>query len=295
MAEALRVALAGLGTVGSGVIRVLEANRALIERRAGRAIEVVAVSARDRGKDRGVDISGFAWVDDTVALADADADVVVELVGGADGPALALARATPGKGQAFVTANKAMLAHHGLELEALVKLAVWQARPRIAARQLDDELMDPLAPGIDAVHRHSQTTTDFAEPVFVAHAHTVKHDNPSVTAQVAHGVDDTWHGKAGSARVHEKAGDAALVARRGLGVRQREHHRIIGVRRVGDPLLGTGEHPLIAVAHGARLHAEYVRAGVGLAQAEAQGLVAAGDAVSVAIEHLGVQMPQHRR
>ena len=125
MAEALRVALAGLGTVGSGVIRVLEANRALIERRAGRAIEVVAVSARDRGKDRGVDLSGFAWVDDTVALADADADVVVELVGGADGPALALARATLGKGKAFVTANKAMLAHHGLELaEAAEKAGV---------------------------------------------------------------------------------------------------------------------------------------------------------------------------
>src|SRR5204862_351735 len=125
MAEALRVALAGLGTVGSGVIRVLEANRALIERRAGRAIEVVAVSARDRTKDRGVDISRFEWIDDTVALADVGADVVVELVGGADGPALALARATLGRGKAFVTANKAMLAHHGLELaEAAEKAGV---------------------------------------------------------------------------------------------------------------------------------------------------------------------------
>ncbi len=125
MAEALRVALAGLGTVGSGVIRVLDANRALIERRAGRAIEVVAVSARDRTKDRGVDISRFEWVDDTVALAETHADVVVELVGGADGPALALARSTLGQGKAFVTANKAMLAHHGLELaEAAEKAGV---------------------------------------------------------------------------------------------------------------------------------------------------------------------------
>lgn len=123
MAEALRVALAGLGTVGSGVIRVLAANRALIERRAGRAIEVVAVSARDRSKDRGLDISGFAWIDDTTALARADADVVVELVGGADGPALALARATLAGGKAFVTANKAMLAHHGLELAAAAEKA----------------------------------------------------------------------------------------------------------------------------------------------------------------------------
>ena len=69
MTEALRVGLAGLGTVGGGVIRLLDANRELIARRAGRAIEVVAVSARDRYKDRGVDLTRFAWVDDTTALA----------------------------------------------------------------------------------------------------------------------------------------------------------------------------------------------------------------------------------
>jgi homoserine dehydrogenase len=113
---ALRVALAGLGTVGGGVIRLLDANRDLIARRAGRPIEIVAVSARDRSKDRGIDLSRFTWEDDTTALARADADVVVELVGGADGPALALARATLSSGKGLVTANKAMLAHHGLEL-----------------------------------------------------------------------------------------------------------------------------------------------------------------------------------
>ncbi len=117
MTEPLRVALAGLGTVGGGVIRLLDANRDLIARRAGRAIEIVAVSARDRSKDRGVDLSRFAWVDDTSALAQhPDCDVVVELIGGSDGPALTLARATIKAGKAFVTANKAMLAHHGLEL-----------------------------------------------------------------------------------------------------------------------------------------------------------------------------------
>ena len=117
MADALRVALAGLGTVGGGVIRLLEANRDLIARRAGRAIEVVAVSARDRSRDRGVDLSRFAWVDDTSALAThPDVDVVAELVGGSDGPALTLARATLAAGRGLVTANKAMLAHHGLEL-----------------------------------------------------------------------------------------------------------------------------------------------------------------------------------
>lgn len=116
MAQALRVALAGLGTVGGGVIRVLDENRDLIARRAGRPIEVVAISARDRTKDRGVDLTRFDWVDDTAALAESDADVVVELIGGSDGPALTLARRTLAAGKGFVTANKAMLAHHGLEL-----------------------------------------------------------------------------------------------------------------------------------------------------------------------------------
>ncbi|MBX9797057.1 homoserine dehydrogenase [Sphingomonas sp.] len=119
----LRVALAGLGTVGGGVIRLIDANRALIARRAGRPIEIVAVSARDRAKDRGVDIARFGWVDDTTRLAETPADVVVELVGGADGPALALARATLGAGKGFVTANKAMIAHHGLELAQMAEAA----------------------------------------------------------------------------------------------------------------------------------------------------------------------------
>ena len=117
MTEPLRIALAGLGTVGAGVIRLIDANGELIARRAGRPIEVIAVSARDRTKDRGVDITRFDWIDDTAALAHhPKADVVVELVGGSDGPALTLARAALSGGKSFVTANKAMIAHHGLEL-----------------------------------------------------------------------------------------------------------------------------------------------------------------------------------
>ncbi|MET3762334.1 homoserine dehydrogenase [Sphingomonas sp. UYEF23] len=123
MTKPLRIALAGLGTVGGGVIRLLDTNGALIARRAGRPIEIVAVSARDRSKDRGVDMSRFAWIDDTTALAQADVDVVVELVGGSDGPALTLARTTLGAGKSFVTANKAMLAHHGLELARAAETA----------------------------------------------------------------------------------------------------------------------------------------------------------------------------
>ncbi|HCF25284.1 MULTISPECIES: homoserine dehydrogenase [unclassified Novosphingobium] len=117
MAEPLKIALAGLGTVGVGVIRLVEANAQLIARRAGRPIQITVVSARDRNKARGVDLSGYAWEDDMVILGERDdVDVVVEMVGGSDGPALALARTTIEAGKALVTANKAMIAHHGLEL-----------------------------------------------------------------------------------------------------------------------------------------------------------------------------------
>jgi homoserine dehydrogenase len=117
MPKPLRIALAGLGTVGGGVIRLLETNGALIARRAGRPLEIAAVCARDRSKDRGVDLSRYQWEDDMTLLAGrGDVDVVVELVGGADGPALALARRTLAAGKGLVTANKAMIAHHGMEL-----------------------------------------------------------------------------------------------------------------------------------------------------------------------------------
>ena len=69
MTQPLRIALAGLGTVGAGVVKLLDANRALIERRAGRPIVITAISARDRTRDRGVDLSAFAWADDTASLA----------------------------------------------------------------------------------------------------------------------------------------------------------------------------------------------------------------------------------
>jgi homoserine dehydrogenase len=122
MTEPLKVALAGLGTVGAGVVKLLDENAALIQRRAGRPIEIIAVSARDRSRDRGVDLARFDWVDDAAELCHrADIDVVVELIGGADGPALTLARSTLGGGKAFVTANKAMIAHHGLELAAIAE------------------------------------------------------------------------------------------------------------------------------------------------------------------------------
>ncbi|QYE33871.1 homoserine dehydrogenase [Polymorphobacter sp. PAMC 29334] len=122
MTSPLHIGLAGLGTVGAGVVKLLDANAGLIERRANRPIIVTAVSARDRSRERGVDLARFAWVDDATELAERDdVDVVVELIGGSDGPALVLARETLKAGKAFVTANKAMLAHHGLDLAQLAE------------------------------------------------------------------------------------------------------------------------------------------------------------------------------
>ena len=121
--SAVRIGIAGIGNVGAGVVTLLDTNAALIARRAGRPIVVTAVSARDRNRVRKVDLAGYAWVDDATELANRDdVDVVVELVGGSDGPALALARRTLGAGKALVTANKAMLAHHGLDLAVLAEM-----------------------------------------------------------------------------------------------------------------------------------------------------------------------------
>ncbi len=120
----LRIAVAGLGTVGIGVIRLLEANAELIARRAGRRIDVVAVSARNRQKARGIDLSPYRWEDDMDDLAALDdVDAVVELVGGSDGPALTCARNTLRSGKALITANKAMIAHHGMELARIADAA----------------------------------------------------------------------------------------------------------------------------------------------------------------------------
>src|SRR3954452_6415367 len=119
MTRPLSIALAGLGTVGGGVLKVLRDNGESVTARAGRAIAGPGGSARDRSRDRGVPLSGLRWYDDPVALAaDPAVDVVVELIGGADGPARALVQAAIAAGKPVVTANKAMLAVHGASLAA---------------------------------------------------------------------------------------------------------------------------------------------------------------------------------
>lgn len=120
----LKIAVAGLGTVGAGVLKLLERQADLIEQRCGRRIEVVAVSARSRGKDRGVDLSTAEWYDDPVALAaHPGVDVVVELIGGSEGPAKETVELALERGRHVVTANKALLAHHGTALAAKAEAA----------------------------------------------------------------------------------------------------------------------------------------------------------------------------
>ena len=117
MNSPLRLGIAGLGTVGTGVVRIIRQKADLLAVRAGRPVTISAVSARSRDKDRGVSLADYAWEDDPVALARRDdVDVFVELMGGSDGPAKAATEAAIAAGKDVVTANKAMLAHHGQTL-----------------------------------------------------------------------------------------------------------------------------------------------------------------------------------
>ncbi|MEX0367668.1 MAG: homoserine dehydrogenase [Ruegeria sp.] len=117
MTQALRLGIAGLGTVGVGVVRIIRRQADLLAARTGRRIEIVAVSARDAEKDRGVSLSGYAWESDPVALAKRDdIDVFVELMGGSEGAAKDATEAALASGKDVVTANKALLAIHGQAL-----------------------------------------------------------------------------------------------------------------------------------------------------------------------------------
>ncbi len=117
MGHPLRLGIAGLGTVGVGLINLLRQNQESIEARCGRSMEIVAVSARNRSRDRGIDVSAYEWYDDCAELArNAEIDVFVELIGGEDGPAKAAVEAALASGRHVVTANKALLAYHGTEL-----------------------------------------------------------------------------------------------------------------------------------------------------------------------------------
>ncbi len=112
--QPLRLAIAGLGTVGAATGALIRGQAELLALRAGRPLALRAVSARNQTKPRGFDIADVTWFTDPVAMArEADVDVVVELIGGADGPARAVVETALAAGRHVVTANKALLAHHG--------------------------------------------------------------------------------------------------------------------------------------------------------------------------------------
>jgi len=112
--QPLGVAIAGLGTVGAGVVKILTASGAVLAARGGRPIEIRGISARQRDRTRDIDIAPYPWFDNCLDLADQnDIEVVVELIGGEDGPAKALVERALANGKHVVTANKALIAHHG--------------------------------------------------------------------------------------------------------------------------------------------------------------------------------------
>lgn len=122
MADALKIGIAGLGTVGASLVRILQERHEMLATTCGRAIEIMAVTARDRSRDRGVDLSKVTWFDDVVSLAaNADIDVFIELMGGSGDPAYSAVKTALGRGIHVVTANKALLAAHGIELAGIAE------------------------------------------------------------------------------------------------------------------------------------------------------------------------------
>ena len=122
MVAPLRVGIAGLGTVGAEVVRVIESQSSVLSARCGRPLRVVAVTARSKAKKRGLDLGGIAWARDALALAaDPAIDCFVELIGGAGDPALSAIETALKSGKSVVTANKALIAKHGLRLAKLAE------------------------------------------------------------------------------------------------------------------------------------------------------------------------------
>ncbi len=122
MADALKVGIAGLGTVGASLVKIIQTRANELAVTCGRAIEITAITARDRNRDRGFDMSGMAWFETPEKLAaEADIDVFVELMGGATGSAADSVKIALERGLHVVTANKALLAASGVELATIAE------------------------------------------------------------------------------------------------------------------------------------------------------------------------------
>lgn len=205
METPFRIALAGIGNVGGGVAQILLSQDHALSQRAGRPVELIAVCARDRNKPRRADISRIPWIEDCRALAVTEADVVVELIGGEDGPALSLIEAALAAGKPVVTANKALLAFHGQRLARLAEERGVALRFEAAAaggipivKGLRESL---IAYRIDAIRgilngtcnyiltQMEATGRSFAEVLAAAQAHGYAEADPSLDI----GGGDTAH------------------------------------------------------------------------------------------------------
>lgn len=152
-----KVAVAGLGTVGAETVRLIAANQDLLSARAGRKIVVTAVSARDRSRDRGIDLTGVTWFDDASEMAtQADADIIVEVIGGETGMARDVIDNAIAAGRSVVTANKALLAHHGMDIAAAAEAAKCSLAYEAAVAG-GIPIIKALREGL-AANRHSRVT-----------------------------------------------------------------------------------------------------------------------------------------
>ena len=152
-----KVAVAGLGTVGAETVRLIAANQDLLAARAGRKVVVTAVSARDRNRDRGIDLTGITWFDNAAEMAtQADADIIVEVIGGEEGMARDVIDNAIAGGRSVVTANKALLAHHGMEIAAAAEAAKCSLAYEAAVAG-GIPIIKALREGL-AANRHSRVT-----------------------------------------------------------------------------------------------------------------------------------------
>ena len=118
----LNVAIIGLGTVGSGVIKLLKRQKSNIKNRTGIELQLVAISAKNKRKKRSVDISPYRWIASPINIAkDPDVDVIVELIGDMDNTARKVIKEAINNGKHVVTANKSLLAKEGSIFEELAR------------------------------------------------------------------------------------------------------------------------------------------------------------------------------
>lgn len=122
MPKEIRLGIAGLGNVGASLVRLIDERAECIERELDIRLTIAGVAARDICRERDFDINRFSWYSDAVALAKSpDIDIFIELIGGEESIAAAAIKAALNAGRNVVTANKALLAHKGIELADLAQ------------------------------------------------------------------------------------------------------------------------------------------------------------------------------